>query len=127
MIGNDGSQLIVRQLTLVAGEYYLMHRVLSMNGVRGLSIVGLNETGEISIEDFCGEKHSTAWMDGIGILLKRGELTDFLIDDLLMIANRGSKLTSPQTASLLDAYLRASSLYAPEGCNSEDCAFISIR
>lgn len=127
MTRNDRRQLIVSQLPLEEGKYYIMHRVLSGNGVRGLSIVGLNDAGELSITDFSGEKHSTAWVDGIGIIINRGDLTEFLLDDLLMIANRGLELMSPQTVSAIDTYLRASSLYAPYGSSPKDCAFISIR
>lgn len=115
-------------LKLQPGRNFLMHSVLCSSGIMGLSVIKVDEFGKVDIEPFSGEIHSTAWADGIGILLKVEAVTDFLLDDMEMIYGRyQAKINDPQMLSALDNYLRASSLYAPPGCDYSDCALISFR
>lgn len=88
---------------------YLTNRLLAEGKVRGLSLVTVDCGGSVNYEPFATETHSTSWVDGIIIIVKTSEVTDFLISDIEMMLSRHDKLTA------INDYLRSSRLYPSEG------------
>lgn len=88
---------------------YLTNRLLAGGKVRGLSLVTVDCDGSVNYEPFLAETHSTLWVDGLIIIIKSAEVTDFLISDIEMMLSRQDRLTD------INAYLHSSGLYPSDG------------
>lgn len=85
--------------------------------VRGLSLVSVDCEGEVSYELFVAETDSTLWVDGLIIIVKSSEVTDFLISDIEMMLSRHDGLAA------INTYLRSSGLYPLDGDSSAALIF----
>lgn len=90
-------------------------------GISGCSIVTYAD-GDVKIEPFEKEIHSTVFVSGPVAILDSSKLDEFVIDDIEMMSdNYGHEVNKKK----LDDYLKSSGLYYCNG-NDSDAVFLKI-
>lgn len=88
---------------------YLTNRLLADGCARGLSIVEIGGDGSVSYKPFIAEIHSTMWTDGVIMVIKASEVSEFLLSDIEMMLSRRKPLAD------INDYLKSSELYPQPG------------
>lgn len=94
---------------LSPSDRILARRLVSADGISGLSLVTTLADGTVTVEPYTHETPNTVWTNSDVVLLRPEALSEFLLDDLERMVVLGMSIDK------IHSWLQASSLLAVSG------------